>query len=73
MGDCQSNHKLDYQDIRDDRVISFFDLKDKYIVIEIPLHASYTGRFYLPQIFVEAMYDDDVYAKGKGKWVEVYR
>ena len=72
-GGTTNNSKLDYQDIRDDRVYSFFDLRRNMIKIEIPLHASYSGNFYLPQTFVEAMYDDDVYANKEGKWVEVVR
>lgn len=73
-GDNRNNdYRLDYQDIRDDRVYSFFDLHSKAITVEIPLHASYAGNFYLPQTFVEAMYEDDIYAKQAGKWVRVVR
>ena len=72
-GGEERNAFLDYQDVRDDRVYSFFDLSDREMLIEIPLHASYVGNFYLPQAFVEAMYDDEVYAKVSGQWVEVIR
>jgi uncharacterized protein YfaS (alpha-2-macroglobulin family) len=72
-GDQRSNNALDYQDVRDDRVLSFFDLNYQNVQVEIPLHATYPGNYYLPQAYVEAMYDDDVYAKKAGKWVEVLR
>jgi uncharacterized protein YfaS (alpha-2-macroglobulin family) len=72
-GGEQANRQLDYQDIRDDRVLSFFDLRYDPVTVEIPLHATYPGNYYLPQTFVEAMYDDDVYAKKAGKWVQVVR
>ena len=67
------NAALDYQDIRDDRVYSFFNLRSQEVVIEIPLHASYPGNYYLPQMFAEAMYDNSIYANIPGKWVEVVR
>lgn len=68
-----TNQKFDYQDIRDDRVNTFFDLygrKDKR-VIKTLLTASYAGRYYMPPVSVEAMYDNEIQAKTSGKWVEV--
>ena len=51
-----------YQDIRDDRVYSYFNIPAKqkvtYVVL---LNASYMGRFYLPGISCEAMYITDKY------------
>jgi len=35
------------------------------------LNASYTGRYYLPGAFCEAMYDHTVNARSMGRWVEV--
>jgi uncharacterized protein YfaS (alpha-2-macroglobulin family) len=67
--------RIDYQDVRDDRVYSFFDLngrRDK-VVITTLLTASYAGKFYLPPVSVEAMYDHEIQAKTKGQWVEVVR
>ncbi|SDD68585.1 hypothetical protein SAMN05421636_101406 [Pricia antarctica] len=37
----------------------------------ILLHASYLGRYYLPGIQVEAMYDNDYMVRTQGQWVEV--
>lgn len=64
----------DYQDIRDDRVLSYFDLgrgKKKTFVVQ--LNAAYLGKFYLPGPSAEAMYDPDVRSRRKGQWVEVIR
>jgi uncharacterized protein YfaS (alpha-2-macroglobulin family) len=61
-----------YQDIRDDRVLTYFDLpKGKSKTFVIPLNAAYLGRFYLPGIYCEAMYDNSIYAVKEGKWIEI--
>ena len=61
-----------YQDIRDDRAYTFFDISsnDKKSFI-ITLNASYLGKFYLPAVSCEAMYDNQIYARVPGRWVEV--
>ena len=47
-----------YQDIRDDRVLTYFDLsRGKTKTIKVRLQASYVGSFVLPAIRCEAMYD----------------
>ncbi len=62
-----------YQDYRDDRVYTYFDLSGmKKRTYRILLHATYKGRFYLPGIECEAMYDRGIYARVKGRWVEVF-
>ena len=63
---------VNYQDIRDDRVYSFFDLgAGQSVTITTGLTATYPGRFYLPAVSCEAMYDDTVSALVPGKWTEV--
>ena len=63
-----------YQDIRDDRVDTFFDLDPAQSKsFTILAHASYAGRFRLPTQLVEAMYDHSVQARIPGQWVEVIR
>jgi len=63
---------LDYQDIRDDRVLSYFDLnKNASITITTQLNAAYLGMYYLPDQYVQAMYDRDIRARVPGKWVQV--
>jgi uncharacterized protein YfaS (alpha-2-macroglobulin family) len=61
-----------YQDIRDDRVFTYFDLrKNETKVFRVILNASYLGDFYLPMVYCEAMYDNDIYAIKAGKWIKV--
>jgi len=68
----KSGDKSRYQDIRDDRVYTYFDIEKnttkKYKVI---LNAAYLGRFYLPTVYCEAMYDNEINASKAGQWVEV--
>jgi len=62
----------EYQDIRDDRVMTYFDLKqNKSMSFKILLNASYEGKYYLPAVFVEAMYDNSIAANTVGKWINV--
>ncbi|MBP5218976.1 MAG: alpha-2-macroglobulin [Bacteroidales bacterium] len=52
-----------YRDIRDDRVIWFFDLpKGTAKTFRVKLHAAYEGEFVLPAVKCEAMYDSKVSA-----------
>lgn len=61
-----------YRDIRDDRVLTYFDLKKgNSSTFYILLHAAYQGRFYLPTVYAEAMYDAEIFARKGGKWVQV--
>ena len=63
---------IDFQDIRDDRVYTYFNLKrGEEKTFKIQLNASFLGRYYLPGVHVEAMYDATKNARSKGKWVEV--
>jgi len=63
-----------YQDIRDDRVLTYFDLsRTESKTINVMVNASYEGRFYLPGVNVEAMYDNTVYARTKGQWIRVVK
>lgn len=61
-----------YQDIRDDRVYTYYNLRrNKTKTFRIKLNATYMGRFYLPTVSSDAMYDNAIYAHQPGKWVEV--
>ncbi|MCL2246094.1 MAG: hypothetical protein FWC10_03160, partial [Lentimicrobiaceae bacterium] len=63
---------ITYQDVRDDRVLSYFDLSPgKSITVSIRVQAAYLGRFFMPAIACQAMYDNTVYARTEGVWVEV--
>ena len=75
MDDFVSVHQSsvpNYQDFRDDRVYTYFHLpryESKTFVIQ--LNAAYLGKFYLPSVYCEAMYDERINARKPGKWVEV--
>jgi uncharacterized protein YfaS (alpha-2-macroglobulin family) len=63
-----------YQDIRDDRVLTYFDLpRNRVKVINIRLQTSYVGSFVLPAIQCEAMYDTSAHAKTKAGRVKVVK
>ncbi|HEY7515764.1 MAG TPA: hypothetical protein VIC87_14855, partial [Vicinamibacteria bacterium] len=62
----------EYQDVRDDRVYTYFRLRaGEAKTFELLLNASYLGRFYLPPVSAEAMYDATINARVAGRWVEV--
>ncbi|WP_439182207.1 MG2 domain-containing protein [Carboxylicivirga taeanensis] len=64
----------DYRDYRDDRVYSYFDLeRGKQTRLILLLNAAYTGRYYLPAINCQAMYNNAVSARQPGQWVEVLK
>ncbi len=63
-----------YQDIRDDRVYTYFDLNaSQRKTFKVLLTASYAGSYYLPAVSCEAMYDHSVYSRNKGKVVQVVK
>lgn len=74
--------KPEYQDIRDDRVYTYFDMKNSLYgrnrnnwvqTYRIQLNAAYLGKFYLPTVSCEAMYNASVYARTQGQWVNVVK
>jgi uncharacterized protein YfaS (alpha-2-macroglobulin family) len=71
-GSNNPNAGAKYMDIRDDRVMHYFDLQpNQKISFTVLLNASYQGRYYLPSITAEAMYDNAIFANIAGKWVEI--
>jgi hypothetical protein len=77
MDEAESVIKSDYptyQDIRDDRVYTYFNISPyKTSTFRIVLNAAYVGRYYLPTIYCEAMYDNTINSRKPGKWVEVVK
>ncbi len=72
-GDFADN-KVDYTDIRDDRTNFYFDLKaNETKTFRILLNASYLGKYYLPGVQAEAMYDNSYFARTQGQWINVVR
>lgn len=69
-----TNNIADYIDIRDDRTNFYFGLKaNETKTFQILLNASYLGKYYLPGLQCEAMYDHAFLARTKGFWVEVMK
>ena len=63
-----------YQDIRGDRVLTYFNLyRGETKVFTIRLQAAYTGNFILPAVQCEAMYDTAVQARSKAGRTTVSR
>lgn len=61
-----------YKDIRDDRVLTHFNIRQQEtLTYRVQLNASYAGRYYLPAVSAEAMYDNRIQAMNTGQWVEV--
>jgi alpha-2-macroglobulin len=62
----------EYVDVRDDRLMRYFSLRaGESIRFRTRLNAAYLGRYYLPGISAEAMYDATQHARLRGLWVEV--
>ncbi len=71
FGDSNAGN-VDYIDYKDDRVLQYFSLKSyESKTFTLQLNASYLGKYYLPGITAEAMYDNDYFVHTKGQWVEV--
>ena len=73
LDDTEDNDDaVTYKDIRDDRVMHYFDLRsNQRATFNVLLNASYEGEYYLPVTHVGAMYDNSIYGIKSGKWVQV--
>lgn len=72
MAASESESAYTYMDIRDDRVLTYFDIEGGQTkTFKIRLNASYAGRFYFPGVYCEAMYESKVNALSAGKWIEI--
>lgn len=66
--------RIDYQDIRDDRIMSYFNMRyQKEITFKVKLNATYAGSYFLPPAQVEDMYDNETMARTSGQWIKVVR
>jgi uncharacterized protein YfaS (alpha-2-macroglobulin family) len=67
-----TSDQFTYQDIRDDRVYTYFDLgPNQRRTFRVMLTATYAGKYYLPAVSCEAMYDRSIYGRTRGQVVEV--
>lgn len=63
-----------YRDIRDDRVFTYFNLREnETVTYKVLLNAAYIGRYYLSAVQCEAMYNNNISATEAGKWVQVIK
>jgi uncharacterized protein YfaS (alpha-2-macroglobulin family) len=70
----KSGSNYTYRDIRDDRVLTYFNIRQREtLVYQVLLNASYIGKFYLPLVNCAAMYDNEIQATRSGFWVEVVK
>ncbi len=65
------NSSIQYQDIRDDRVNTFFNMGRGDWTYHFVMTATYAGKYWLPDIMCDAMYSHKVQARMPGRWVEV--
>ncbi|WP_298652443.1 MG2 domain-containing protein [uncultured Proteiniphilum sp.] len=61
-----------YRDIRDDRVLTYFNLgAGQTKTFRVRLQAAYRGNYYLPPVSCQAMYAPQEEARNKGMWIKV--
>jgi uncharacterized protein YfaS (alpha-2-macroglobulin family) len=69
-----SSSPYTYRDIRDDRVFTYFNLREnETATYKVLLNASYIGRYYLSAVQCEAMYNKNISATIPGSWVQVVK
>lgn len=69
-----SSSNYTFRDIRDDRVLTYFNLKvNEQKEFRVKLNAAYSGVYYLPPVSCEAMYNNRVSANTSGLKVEVLK
>lgn len=63
-----------YRDVRDDRVFTYFNIREnETLIYRVLLNASYIGKYYLSAVQCEAMYNNNISATQAGKWVQVVK
>jgi len=71
VADSVKNDSLDYIDVREDRVVFFTSLDDSVKQITYRIKAINTGKFTVPAIFAESMYDANIKAHGAAATFEI--
>src|SRR5690606_5851255 len=70
-GEAQSS-KSNRTLIQDDRVLTYFSIgENETLKYRIQLNAAYIGKFYLPAVTAEGVYDKRIGAAVPGTWVEI--
>lgn len=67
---ARTSSAYSYQDIRDDKVCTYFNL-DSYesAAFEFNMTVAYGGMYYIPAVHAEAMYDNEISAVAPGVYV----
>lgn len=59
---------FDYQDIRDDRIMTYFDLRtNESKTVTFRVNRTYGGSFFIPAVHAYAMYDESIRALVPGR------
>ena len=73
-GQISTSAPYSYQDIRDDRILTYFNLQQGQAkTFTVRLQATYSGDFVMPAIQCEAMYDANVQARTQAGRTKVVR
>ena len=73
-GQITTSAPYSYQDIRDDRILTYFNLQQGQAkTFTVRLQATYSGDFVMPAIQCEAMYDANVQARTQAGRTKVVR
>ncbi len=68
------NNVADYVDIRDDRTHFYFTLKrGETKTFTVLLNATFLGKYYLPGLHCEAMYNNEYAVHTKGQWITILK
>lgn len=66
------NNPVRHTDIRDDRSNFYFNLNpNETKTLRVVLNASYLGKYYMPGVYAEGMYDNSYRSRTSGQWIEV--
>lgn len=72
LGGAFNSSPVQYRDIRDDRVYTYFDLNpNETKTFYLQITAAYTGTFFMPAVICNSMYDENIQAAKEGGWVTV--
>ncbi|MDM1525305.1 hypothetical protein HX091_05000 [Myroides odoratimimus] len=68
------SNPVQHTDIRDDRSNFYFSLNPRETkTLRVVLNASYLGKYYMPGVYAEAMYDNSYRCRTAGQWIEVVK
>ncbi|MDR3061498.1 MAG: alpha-2-macroglobulin [Dysgonamonadaceae bacterium] len=73
-GEITPQENYSFRDVRDDRIFTYFDLRRSEVkIFKVRLQAAYAGKYILPAVQCEAMYDTQTQGRTKASQVEVIK